>query len=141
MLRHSQQWWGLGYVPKPFPSAFERHLRVPRDPRIHFALNCGASSCPAIAFYSAEHLDQQLDAATDLYLSTEVDHDMITGTCKIPALFGWFKGDFGGTRGIRTFLAAHGPKGCDVAATFQYRPFNWTAQRPHFATSSAPFHP
>lgn len=30
------------------------------DPRIHFALNCGAQSCPPIRVYSADKLDKQV---------------------------------------------------------------------------------
>ncbi|MFW5965106.1 MAG: DUF547 domain-containing protein [Natronomonas sp.] len=38
LLRRSRPKWGFGYVPNPFPDAFERAFRVDeRDPRIHFA--------------------------------------------------------------------------------------------------------
>ena len=30
------------------------------DPRIHFALNCGAASCPPIRIYQKEKLDKQV---------------------------------------------------------------------------------
>ena len=33
------------------------------DPRIHFALVCGAKSCPPIRVYTPESLDQGLEAA------------------------------------------------------------------------------
>ena len=38
------------------------------DYRIHFALNCGAKSCPAISFYSAKTLDQQLTTAENNFI-------------------------------------------------------------------------
>ena len=31
------------------------------DPRIHFALNCGAQSCPPIRIYQSDKLDQQVN--------------------------------------------------------------------------------
>lgn len=37
-----------------------RSFMLSLDPRIHFALNCGAQSCPPIAVYKAEQLDAQL---------------------------------------------------------------------------------
>jgi hypothetical protein len=37
-----------------------RSFMLPSDPRIHFALNCGAQSCPPIAVYEADQLDSQL---------------------------------------------------------------------------------
>jgi len=128
MLRHSQQWWGLGYVPKPFPSAFERHLRVPRDPRIHFALNCGAGSCPAIAYYRAGTLEVQLDDATQHYLKQEVAYDPDRAVLRVPALFQWFSGDFGGEKGIVTFLATYGIQSAQIGSTIRYKPFNWTTR-------------
>lgn len=33
------------------------------DPRIHFALNCGARSCPPIRIFTPENLDEGLEAA------------------------------------------------------------------------------
>jgi NADP-dependent 3-hydroxy acid dehydrogenase YdfG len=36
MLRGSKHPWGMGYLPRPFPSSFERRFRLERaDPRIH----------------------------------------------------------------------------------------------------------
>src|SRR6056297_1187702 len=43
MLRRSRARWGWGYLPRPFPSRFERRFRLTEcDPRIHFALCSGA---------------------------------------------------------------------------------------------------
>ena len=36
---------------------------TPLDPRIHFALVCGAKSCPSIKVYTAEALEEGLEAA------------------------------------------------------------------------------
>lgn len=35
----------------------------PMDKRIHFALVCGAKSCPPIRVYTPDELDEGLDAA------------------------------------------------------------------------------
>lgn len=47
-----------------------RSLSLECDPRIHFALNCGAVSCPPIAVYScdAKELDEELTMATEGFL-------------------------------------------------------------------------
>lgn len=39
------------------------------DPRIHFALNCGAKSCPPIRIYQSEKLDKQLEIAAKSFCS------------------------------------------------------------------------
>ena len=40
----------------------------PVDPRIHFALVCGAKSCPPIRVYDAVNLDAQLEAAAAAFV-------------------------------------------------------------------------
>ena len=46
-------------------------LAVELDPRIHFALNCGATSCPPIRVYSSSNLDSQLDRAAASFLCAD----------------------------------------------------------------------
>jgi hypothetical protein len=43
---------------------------TPLDPRIHFALVCGARSCPPIAFYEAERIDSQLQLAAESFINS-----------------------------------------------------------------------
>ena len=38
------------------------------EPRVHFALNCGAASCPPIKTFSGNDIDNQLDLATQAFL-------------------------------------------------------------------------
>ena len=38
------------------------------EPRIHFALNCGAKSCPPIKTFSTEHIENELVTCIDFRL-------------------------------------------------------------------------
>lgn len=129
MLRRSQLKWGLGYIPHPFPSGFERALRVDdRDPRIHFALNCGARSCPPIAVYSPERIDDELDIATESYLSQEVTYDPDRNVARVPRLFLWFRGDFGGKSGIVAMLREHDLVPEDATPRLKHKSYDWTME-------------
>lgn len=103
ILRKSAIKYSLGYLNKWCVSKFEKQFRVKNnDPRLHFALNCGAKSCPIIKLYNSETLDLELDKNTRYYLSLNVElgKDYIS----LPLLFSWFRADFGGKKGIRSFL-------------------------------------
>lgn len=63
------------------------------DPRIHFALNCGARSCPPVRFYEASNLDKALDSATRAYL-LDITVDTNARTVTVPKLLQWYKADF-----------------------------------------------
>ncbi len=65
------------------------------DPRIHFALNCGAASCPVVRRYEAETLNETLEAATRAYIEAESSLDRDSGTITLPGLMKLYRGDFG----------------------------------------------
>lgn len=70
---------------------------VDLDPRIHFALNCGAKSCPPIMIYKSINLNASLDRATSGFLSNTVSVDVENKTVTLSQLFEWYHSDFGGT--------------------------------------------
>jgi hypothetical protein len=107
ILRRSQWMFGLGYISTWFPSSFEREMRVDQlDPRIHFALNCAAVSCPPILFYAADKIEQQLEMATAGFL--EQTTTVVGNRIRVSKIFSWFRGDFGGKKGIVLLLKKHG---------------------------------
>ncbi|QAU11536.1 DUF547 domain-containing protein [Halorubrum sp. BOL3-1] len=125
ILRGSQWKYGLGYVPNPFPSAFVGRHRVGEpDCRVHFALNCGAASCPAVAAYDAATVDSDLDAATESYLRSETVVE--DGTAYVPRLLLWYRGDFGGGSGIRRLLREFDVVDPDAVPRVRYREYDWS---------------
>lgn len=127
ILRHSKVKWSGGYLGKLFPPAFEKKFRVDSlNYRIHFALNCGAKSCPPIAFYEPETIDKQLKLAIKTYLKGECDYNKAKNVVKVPALMNWFRDDFGGKKGILAILAENQviPKGANPEIA--YKPYDWT---------------
>jgi Protein of unknown function, DUF547 len=125
ILRRSKIKISLGYLSDPFVGRFERQMRVKTlDPRIHFAMNCGAKSCPAIAYYDPEKIDEQLETATKVYLQQEVVRHSAT-SATIPVLFSWFRADFGN---ISQFLKHYGVLQPNDQPRFKYKPYDWTLQ-------------
>lgn len=76
------------------------------DPRIHFALNCGARSCPPVRVFSRD-VDSELEAASRAYLAAESELDRDRNALSLPGLMRFYLGDFGGRRGAVEFAAAH----------------------------------
>ncbi len=71
---------------------------IPIDPRIHFALVCGAASCPPISFYEANQIDFQLQLAAESFInSPKVQILPREKLLLLSMIFKWYKRDFGGT--------------------------------------------
>ena len=60
------------------------------DPRIHFALNCGARSCPPVRLFSEAGLNKELSAAAASFVSLEVSVPDETGQVYLSKLFEWW---------------------------------------------------
>ncbi len=134
ILRHSKNKLSLGYFNKWFPNKFEKTHRLKAvDYRIHFALNCGAKSCPPIAFYKPEIIGKQLDLATKNYLNQEVVFDSIANTVTVPKLMLWFKADFGGKKGVLKILKAQGLIANDAHPKIKYKEYNWSLELNKYA--------
>lgn len=66
------------------------------DPRIHFALNCGAKGCPPISFYTIDNLNRGLEMATSNFVSSETKVNIEDKSVELSKLFLWYKTDFTG---------------------------------------------
>lgn len=133
ILRRSKIKWSLGYLNKLFPGKTEKSLRVTKlDYRIHFALNCGAKSCPPIAFYKSENIDQQLDIATSAYLKSEVEYDETTNTLKLPAIMNWFRRDFGGKKKMVRLVQQLGGIPIVRKPKIKFKQYDWTLYLQNF---------
>lgn len=133
ILRGSRSKYGLGYLPRLLPDRFELRYRLADpDPRVHFALHCGAASCPAIRAYDPDVVDSQLDTATQAYLDETVEYDRDVGVLRVPRPFRWFPGDFGGRQGVLAFLRQYDQIPTDETPTLRYLEWDWSRAAPTF---------
>ena len=125
ILRKYRYKYSLGFLPNIFTKNLIKKLAVNKlDYRIHFALNCGAKSCPPIAFYSLEKIEAQLQMATFSFLEGETDVLEEKKEIHVTQLFKWFLADFGGKSGIRKILKEHlqiESKGYKIV----FKPYSW----------------
>lgn len=67
------------------------------EPLIHFALVCGAKSCPPIKTYSAEGVKDQLKLAAEAFLESDDGSkvDVQKSEVHLSRIFKWYREDFG----------------------------------------------
>ncbi|HEV8440677.1 MAG TPA: DUF547 domain-containing protein [Methylomirabilota bacterium] len=104
----------------------------PVDPRIHFALNCGAQSCPPVGVYHARAIDQQLDLAARNFVNQAVTLDG-AGRVACSQIFRWYRIDFEQAGGLVPFLLRYldeGPVRAAIdratAPRLRWAPYHWT---------------
>ncbi len=91
----------------------EHEIIRPRfgEPRIHFAVNCAALSCPPLwpEAYEPDRLEEQLQRATENFMEDPEHFRIEEGsppTLRVNRVLDWFGEDFGNEDGIKEFFAA-----------------------------------
>lgn len=127
IIRSSKIKLSLGLVRNPFANEFEKRFRTNKtDGRVHFALNCGAKSCPLVAVYDAKTFDQKIDEVAKSFLLGASKYDETSNTVTTTALFSWFRGDFGGKKGVLQMLKKYNIIEEQSAPEIAYADYDWT---------------
>lgn len=110
------------------------------DPRLHFALNCGARSCPPLRPTpwpdEPAALDAALDAATAAFLDGPgLQIDGKRRVIRLSKLFEWYQKDFAAAGGAVPFVRAHLRDAGRIAAldravaagyALEFQGYDWT---------------
>ncbi|HJX70579.1 MAG TPA: DUF547 domain-containing protein [Bacteroidales bacterium] len=127
LLRVSKIRWGRGYLKKPYISPYEKDFRLSEpDPRIHFALNYGATSCPPIRIYSSAKIENQLELAAISFLDSKIAYYAEENIVHVSQLFNWYLGDFGGEKGILEYLRKYQKIPEESNPMIIYNIYNWS---------------
>jgi hypothetical protein len=109
-----------------------------QDPRIHFALNCAARSCPPLAptAFTGAKLEEQLEAVTHAVVNDPAFVDISgcrtgRGAIRLNMIFEWYAADFEKDgKSVRDFLARYGPQHhrqalLDESCDLVYDDYDW----------------
>jgi hypothetical protein len=104
-------------------------LRRMGDPRIHFAINCGAKSCPRLLneAYTADKLNAQLTRVTKAFVQNKNHNELSPKKVKISKIFEWYADDF--KEGDETLIKFLNKYSDDITirddAKVEYKEYNW----------------
>jgi hypothetical protein len=96
-----------------------------KEPRIHFAVNCAAKSCPPIlnAAYSAGNLNTNLEKSTKAFINNSKYNTISKDKVVISKIFDWYKEDFGD---IISYLNKYADVKINDNATVEYNEYDWS---------------
>lgn len=123
ILRGGRWRFGFGYLQDPFLGRFgHRHAMDSLDERVHFAVLAAQHAPRLSGTYTATDVDAELTEVTADYLDGTVEYDATVDVARIPGVFFWHRGDFGGRSGVHAFLVTHGALPTGPDPRFSYAP-------------------
>ncbi len=95
------------------------------DARIHFAVNCGAKSCPPLhnQAFEPNTIDNQLNILTKKFINNPKFQNINASNGTISKIFEWYSKDFGN---VITFINKYSTVKLKNDAKIQYQTYDWT---------------
>ena len=98
-----------------------------KEPRIHFAVNCAAKSCPKLnnqAFMPSD-LDRQLEKMTVEFVNNSQKNQLKEQSISISKIFDWYKQDFTANGTLIDFLNKYSEVKIASSASVSFKDYNW----------------
>ena len=109
----------------------EKLRKLHNDPRLHFVLVCGTTSCPRLnrEAYTGKDLFVQLNNQTQRVLQDPafVQVDAVAKTVKLPEIFKWYEAEFGGSgkTGLAYINQFRADKSVPASFSTDYYAYDW----------------
>lgn len=94
-----------------------------KEPRIHFAVNCAAKSCPPLLnhAFNPSTLDIQLEKQTKAFLSNSAYNTITESSLKLSKIFDWYGSDFDD---LKSFISNY--TAVDISqANLTFQDYDW----------------
>ena len=98
------------------------------EPRIHFAVNCAAKSCPPLLnrAWTAKNLEANFEKQTKAFVNSSSFNQIGGSSATVSKIFEWYAVDFGD---LVTFLNKYSSTKLDAGATISYKDYNWSLNK------------
>lgn len=106
---------------------FKGLFEIQKDPRFHFALVCGAQSCPLLynQAFVPEQLEQQLDMRARVMLNIETYVDPRNGELRLFKVMEWYRSDFTGAMPLIAWINNYRDAPLNEGAAIVYTEYDW----------------
>lgn len=100
------------------------------DPRIHFALVCGAVSCPPLkdTIFNSQSIESKLEKITKVTLNDSkfITIDMHEKTASVSKIFDWYSTDFKKYKSVIAFINKYTDKTIPDGFTINFKYYDWS---------------
>jgi hypothetical protein len=105
----------------------EKLLKQFKEPRVHFAVNCAAKSCPPLMnrAWTAQNLYASFDKQAKAFINNTRFNKLSSNSVQISKIFEWYAGDFGGKAQLVAYLKKYSKTRINSRAKVSFLEYNW----------------
>lgn len=98
------------------------------EPKVHFAVNCAAASCPPLLnkAWTADNIQQYYDQMTRDFINNPAYNTLGANAVEVSKIFDWYATDFGGASNVPTYLQSYTTTTINPNATVTFKNYDWS---------------
>jgi hypothetical protein len=102
-----------------------------KEPRIHFAVNCAAKSCPKLnnKAFTAANLNQEMNRLAKEFVNNSSKNQLSPNAAKVSKIFEWYKGDFTMNGSLIDYLNKYALTNISSNAPVTYMEYDWNLNK------------
>ena len=109
----------------------EMLLKKYKDPRIHFAVNCAAKSCPPLlnGAWTEENLVNNFQKQARNFINNNNFNKISADKIQVSQIFNWYHEDFGGKNNLIDYLNQFSKVQISNKAAVDFLEYDWTLNK------------
>jgi hypothetical protein len=105
----------------------EKLLKRFKEPRVHFAVNCGAFSCPPLMnkAWTEDNVQRYLSKRAKDFINDSQYNTLSEKSIDVSQIFNWYAGDFGGSEKVLAFIQKYSDTEINTTAKVKFKEYDW----------------
>lgn len=106
----------------------DKLLKRYKEPRVHFAVNCAAASCPPLLnkAWTEDNVQRYLSKQAKAFINNTKENSVTSTKLNISQIFNWYAGDFGGSDKIVAYFQKYSEVEIKDNAKVSFRDYDWS---------------
>lgn len=98
------------------------------EPRVHFAVNCAAKSCPPLhnRAFTSSNINSKLESLTRSFINNESFNSISTKRLELSKIFEWYASDF---NDVKTFISKYTDVEITKKTKISYNNYDWSLNK------------
>ncbi|MCP4443079.1 MAG: DUF547 domain-containing protein [Aureispira sp.] len=106
-------------------------LKKFKEPRVHFAVNCAAKSCPPLMnkAWTESNIQSSFDLRARMFVNNLSFNTISSSSIQISKIFEWYASDFGGSSNLIKYINKYSKLTVSSSAKVIYKEYDWNLNK------------
>ena len=99
-----------------------------REPRVHFAVNCAAASCPPLLnkAWTEDNIQRCYSKQAKAFINNATHNTLGASKVELSQIFNWYADDFGGKDKVVAYIKKYAETEVKSSAKVSFKTYNWS---------------